>query len=401
MGGLFAANFLHRAGWSVRVLEKSTVPLTSRGTGIVTNDGLRTLLSMAGVDPHAPLGYEIHRRTVIDTAGETLADVERVQPMTAWSRLLGLLLQALPQRCYELGRTVTGIEPGDAHARAQVTLADGERAPADLVVVADGGRSAFRTPLFGAVPPMTAGYVAWRSLLPLTRLDEDARAWIERSFVFAFAPGEEIVGYPVLSDNGSASVNIVWYRDTPADAMRDLLTDASGRYHPDGIAPQAIRPACIEAALRDARALLHPRWARILSASTDWMLQVIVDSTTPRMNAGRVALVGDAAFVARPHVGQGVTKAAGDALALAQSLADPGAEVPAALAAFSRRRVPVGDFAVDLARRLGAVVYRDPSACVPDQSAHAAHYRNAAHLLADTAVELDNVANLGAVAVRS
>ncbi|MGE0314761.1 MAG: FAD-dependent monooxygenase [Lautropia sp.] len=401
MGGMFAANFLHRAGWSVRVLEKSAVALTSRGTGIVTNDGLRTLLHMAGVDPDAPLGFEIRRRMVIDTAGTTLAQVERPQTMTAWSRLLGLLQRALPADRYHLGRTAIAVDPGDAQRAARVRLADGACIDADLVVVADGVRSSFRTPLFDAPPPVAAGYVAWRSLVPLSRLGDDDRAWIERNFVFALAPGEEIVAYPVLGEDGTVMVNVVWYRDTSDDTLRELLTDAAGRYYPDGIAPQSIRRGFIDAAMREARASLHARWSRILSVSTDWMLQVIVDSRTPRMNAGRVALVGDAAFVARPHVGQGVTKAGGDALALAEAVADPAIDVASALASYSTRRVPVGEYAVDLARRLGAVVYRDPAACTPDQSLHAAHYRDAGHLLADSAVELDQVANLGAVSARS
>jgi len=60
------------------------------------------------------------------------------------------------------------------------------------------------------------------------------------------------------------------------------------------------------------------------------------------MGTQRVALLGDAAFVARPHVGQGVTKAAGDALALVQALTAAEHQVPQALAAYSRMRVPVG-----------------------------------------------------------
>lgn len=403
MGGLFAANLLHRAGWSVRVFERSSAPLTSRGTGIVTNDGLRALLGMAGVDPGASLGFEIQRRVVVDSAGATLAEVDRPQTMTAWSRLLGLLLGALPESSYRLGMAVIEVEPGDATGRARVRVADGSAHDADLVVLADGGRSAFRMPLLGAAAPAYAGYVAWRTLLPLAQLDDETRHWIDQTFAFAFAAGEEIVGYPVLSDDGTVMVNIVWYRDTPPNRLARLLTDASGRHYPDGIPPQLIRRELIEAAKRDAAQVFHPCWSRILSASTDWMLQIIVDATTERMNAGRVAAIGDAAFVARPHVGQGVTKAAGDALALVQALAavNPDTEVVSALDAFSRQRVPIGHFAVDLSRRLGAVVYRDPSARVPDQSADARHYRNAGYLLADSAVELDNVANLGSISERT
>jgi 2-polyprenyl-6-methoxyphenol hydroxylase-like FAD-dependent oxidoreductase len=68
---------------------------------------------------------------------------------------------------------------------------------------------------------------------------------------------------------------------------------------------------------------------------------------------GRVVLLGDAAFVGRPHCGMGVTKAAEDAVALAQALADAQTPVPAALAAFDAQRRPVDDHVVQHARALG------------------------------------------------
>jgi 2-polyprenyl-6-methoxyphenol hydroxylase-like FAD-dependent oxidoreductase len=67
----------------------------------------------------------------------------------------------------------------------------------------------------------------------------------------------------------------------------------------------------------------------------------------------RVALLGDAAFVARPHCGMGVTKAAGDAMALVKALRAHDT-VPAALEGYSAERVQVGAAIVQHARHLGA-----------------------------------------------
>ena len=50
------------------------------------------------------------------------------------------------------------------------------------------------------------------------------------------------------------------------------------------------------------------------------ILQPIYDLELPHMAFGRVAILGDAAFVARPHVAAGVSKAADDAAALADAL---------------------------------------------------------------------------------
>ena len=70
---------------------------------------------------------------------------------------------------------------------------------------------------------------------------------------------------------------------------------------------------------------------------------------------GRVALLGDAAFVARPHVGAGVTKAALDAACLADATAAM-PTLDAALAYYDRERRRFGDWIVARSRDLGACI---------------------------------------------
>jgi 2-polyprenyl-6-methoxyphenol hydroxylase-like FAD-dependent oxidoreductase len=73
---------------------------------------------------------------------------------------------------------------------------------------------------------------------------------------------------------------------------------------------------------------------------------------------GRVALVGDAAFVARPHVGTGVTKAALDAQTLTDAIAAAEGDLPTALAAYESVRQPAGAQLVARGRYLGSYVDR-------------------------------------------
>jgi len=49
-------------------------------------------------------------------------------------------------------------------------------------------------------------------------------------------------------------------------------------------------------------------------------IQTIYDLSVPRMAFGRVCILGDAAFVPRPHTAAGVSKAASNAVALAKSI---------------------------------------------------------------------------------
>ena len=103
----------------------------------------------------------------------------------------------------------------------------------------------------------------------------------------------------------------------------------------------------------DAKALLAPQIAEIFSRAAPFF-QPIFDLESPRLIFGRVALTGDAAFVARPHVGAGTTKAAIDAASLADSLRDAGDDLTAGLARYERQQLSFGRAMVALAREQGA-----------------------------------------------
>ncbi|MEM7752482.1 MAG: FAD-dependent monooxygenase, partial [Pseudomonadota bacterium] len=81
----------------------------------------------------------------------------------------------------------------------------------------------------------------------------------------------------------------------------------------------------------------------------------IYDHCSPVFAQGRVALIGDAACVARPHVGMGVTKAAEDSLALARHVSS--VPLSEALAAYSSERVPAAQRAYAQARHLGSLIF--------------------------------------------
>jgi 2-polyprenyl-6-methoxyphenol hydroxylase-like FAD-dependent oxidoreductase len=66
-----------------------------------------------------------------------------------------------------------------------------------------------------------------------------------------------------------------------------------------------------------------PQFGAAVSAERSPFIQAIFDYAAPIMSTKRIALLGDAAFVVRPHTGMGVSKAAGDALALSYAVAKP------------------------------------------------------------------------------
>ncbi|HUQ73333.1 MAG TPA: FAD-dependent oxidoreductase, partial [Burkholderiales bacterium] len=162
--------------------------------------------------------------------------------------------------------------------------------------------------------------------------------------------------------------NYVWYYPVTRERLQDICTDASGRNHGYGIPPPLIRPDVIAAIKADAHAKLAPPIAELVERSQPFF-QAIFDIESPRLVSGRAVLLGDAAFVARPHVGMGVTKGALDALCLSNSLQREHT-LDAALARYDRLRSEFGRRCIARARRLGSYIEarsRPAAGWTPDQ----------------------------------
>src|SRR5262249_38142302 len=98
----------------------------------------------------------------------------------------------------------------------------------------------------------------------------------------------------------------------------------------------------------------------------------IFDVETTQMAVGRVAIIGDAGYLARPHVAAGVTKAAEDAMALADALRTAD-DVVSALQVFERDRMPLNRRIMGRGRELGACLEPRPTAA-PERAAADRHH---------------------------
>ena len=357
-GGLFAANLLLRAGWEVEVYERVDEALADRGAGIVTHKELFDAIRRAGATIDETIGCETLSRVTFDTDGRVIAELPMRQILTAWGRLYRLLKDVFPEGNYHFNKSLERVEQDDGRVTAH--FSDGTRATGDLLIGADGIRSTVRAQFLPEAKPAYAGYVAWRGLADESSLSAGTRRSLEDRMGFGLPAGEQMLTYLVAGRNnstrpGERRYNFVWYR--PADEktrLPELFTDAAGRRYQQNIPPDRIKPDVIADMHAAAERLLAPQFVEVLRATVEPFFQPIYDLESPRMVFGRVVILGDAAFVARPHVGLGVTKAAGDAIALVDALAQIDGDLDAALRHYGASRVSFGRSIVAHARDLGA-----------------------------------------------
>jgi 2-polyprenyl-6-methoxyphenol hydroxylase-like FAD-dependent oxidoreductase len=385
MSGLLSGLLLRRAGWTVDIYERVDSELSGRGAGIVAQQELIERLRGLGLATQ-DLGVQITTRKILDAKGQLTHEFECPQVLTAWERVYRLLRDAFPAAHYHRGRGLAKFTQSSESVEAH--FPDGEIISSDLLVGADGIRSTVRQQALPDVAPRYAGYSAWRALIAEKAFPPDVHRELFEYMTFGLPRGEQFLGYPVAGpDNdlrpGHRRYNVVWYR--PADEstkLQWLLTDDRGVTHAISIPPPLIRRNAIAEMRADAEKLVAPQFRQIVRLIEEPILQPIYDLESPRMASGRVAIVGDAAFVARPHVAAGVSKAADDAAALADALQKE-ASVEPALKRFEAARLAQNHRIIERARHLGA--YLQASRTQEEQARAGRHSTDAA-VIAETAV---------------
>jgi 2-polyprenyl-6-methoxyphenol hydroxylase-like FAD-dependent oxidoreductase len=385
MSGLLSGLSLRRAGWAVDIYERVETELSGRGAGIVAQQELIERLRRLGFATD-DLGVQITTRKILDAQGRLTEEIHCPQVLTAWERVYRLLRDAFPPEHYHRGRGLAGFTQDQDKVLAH--FSNGETIAADLLVGADGIRSTVRQQCLPDVGPRYSGYSAWRALIAESAFPPDVHRTLFEYMSFGLPPGEQFLGYPVAGpDNdlrpGHRRFNVVWYR--PADEttkLQRLLTDETGKTHAISIPPPLISRAAIAEMRADAERLLAPQFRQIVRLIEEPILQPIYDLESPRMAFGRVAIVGDAAFVARPHVAAGVSKAADDAAALLAAL-QAEADVASALKHYEAARLKENYRIIERARHLGAYLQATQT---QEEKARAGMHSTDGAVIAETAV---------------
>ena len=357
LGGLTAGLLLGDLGLDVTIHERSPAELRERGAGIgFLPDSYRYLVERAAV-PLDDISVSTSRIRYLERGGAVVHDQPHAYRFSSWNTVYRRLLGCFERGRYFLGCEVTGFaDTGDA---VRVEFGPHHSVEADLLVCADGVSSLARRSLLPDVRPRYAGYVAWRGMLPEVELDACARDIFGDAITYFVSANSHILLYPIPGTDGSVRrgerlINFVWYRNyLDGGDLDDLMTDATGTRHERSIPPGSVRDEHVNEMRATARARLPEVIAEVVGAVAQPFVQVIYDVEVPQMAFGRVCLIGDAAWVVRPHAAAGTAKAAADGWALADALAASD-DMSSALASWEAGQLALGRELLDRTRRIGA-----------------------------------------------
>jgi 2-polyprenyl-6-methoxyphenol hydroxylase-like FAD-dependent oxidoreductase len=338
IGGLAAAAGLRSAGWEVTACERAA-SLEPVGAGLsLAPNGLRALdvfgagdaLRALAVPQELGIRRSDGRWLIRSTTGHMVTD-RFGDPVILVTRaaVVEALAARVPDGVLSLGTEVTSVDPGrDTAARVRSSAGELE---ADLVVAADGIRSATRLSLFPAHPGLRhAGFTTWQLLVagPVNGPVPMAESWGRGT----------VVGVMPLSDG-----RVYCYAAAPAapgarngDELAELVR-LFGRWHePIPALLAAARPQ--DVIRRDVAELAAP---------------------LPSFHRGRTVLLGDAAHPMTPNLGQGACQALEDAAVLARLATGTGPDaVPAMIARYTAARLPRTTDVVRWSRRAADMATR-------------------------------------------
>jgi salicylate hydroxylase len=314
IAGLTSAIALAARGFQVDVFERAPA-LEEIGAGIQLSPNAMAVLQQLGVaenlsrhvsEPEAlmirdavssaplariPLGAAARERY-----GAPYCTLHRADLQTA----LAETVRKHPTIALHLGAEVRDVS---AAANGVAFAAAGVSQRSEILVAADGVRSAIRTGYFRHPGPQSLGRSAWRATLPAQPLAgrialNEVGLWL--------GPGAHLVHYPIA---GGTKLNVV------VIGAREASTPPLS---PFGTAAR-----------------------QLIDTAGDWVESSLLSVNVSRSwVSGRVALIGDAAHGMAPSAAQGGAQAIEDAWSLAACLSRERPEPVRGLAAYERLRRP-------------------------------------------------------------
>ena len=331
IAGCSAAIALTQQGHRVRVIEKQDAWRFQSSGIFVYSNGLQNLAHLGLLDDILAAGFTIpegrnanynHTGTPIVVTTYPTADGGRIPAILGIKR--AELHRVMAARVASLGVRVDLATTVDKMTDDGVMLSDGTSASFDLIVGADGVRSATRRMIGIDVLPRYTGFGVWRSV------HRRPPGMTEK--IMMMGPAKRFGIMPISDD-------LLYTFGTVAEP-KDRKYD----------------PAFWHAEMRAKFAEFTGPAAPFLDdlGPTSEVLYTAVEEIVLPLpwHRGRVLLIGDAAHASTPFMGQGGAMAMEDAVVLAKALATR-MSLDEALSAFGTARFPVCQFVQDVSRAVG------------------------------------------------
>ncbi|KAB2911496.1 MAG: 3-hydroxybenzoate 6-monooxygenase [Hyphomicrobiaceae bacterium] len=349
IGGLATAVGLARKGYRSIVLEQAA-QLGEIGAGIQLGPNAFHAFDYLGVGEAARAkAVFIDKLRLMDAlSGEEITHIPLDEPFRARFRnpyavvhrgdLYGVFLKACRESDLVELRTshaVTGYEQDGKRVRAR--LRGGSAIEGDVLVGADGLRSAVRAQLVGDGEPRVSGHSTYRSVIPTEQMPEDLR-W--NAATLWAGPKVHLVHYP-LTDWKLFNLVVTCHNDAAQAVAGEPANKDDVRKWFSHIAPRA---------------------QQIIEHGQNWKRWVLCDrEPVEHWVDGRVTILGDAAHPMLQYAAQGACMAMEDAVCISHMLGSHD-DIDAALAAYQRQRVTRTARLQVLSRLIGEFVYHPAGA---------------------------------------
>ncbi|MBW4629534.1 MAG: FAD-dependent monooxygenase [Brasilonema octagenarum HA4186-MV1] len=365
ISGLCAGLALHCIGCDVEIFERASYQgvaptfggVQSHGAAFVVQMEINRFLAEHGISTPETVGMTSCKRQYISGDDSIIWEESTPQVMISWDMLYHQLRKVFPDERYHQRNSVIGFQQSDNCL--VVHFEDGREQKCDLLIGADGIDSTIRQQLILDAIPQYAGYVAWRGLVDENVFSLEVAKFFAEKFTFFHGPSMQTLCYlvPGLNgelDEGKRRLNWLWYFNVPdGEQLNAVMTNHQGRVRKFFMPQGEVREEVVQQMRVVAKKYLPEIFQYLFELTDKPFIQPIYDLSVPRMVFGRVCLIGDAAFVVRPHTAAGISKAVMNAIELAQGLQESGGDVLAALKQWEPIQLAMGNYLKVLGVTLG------------------------------------------------
>ena len=350
IAGCALALQLLQSGHDVQVFEKSR-ELVDRGVGILLPEALVTDLESGGLVESLPTLPKTRRKFYQpsdDATGRQFWSQEFAGHGTSWQDLYRRLRERVPDDHYHAGVTVIGIRT--TPLGPSLVFENDSKRQFDVVVCADGGHSGCRDWLSPKEKPEYTGYVAWRGITPL-KPGTPEEEMLQETLPYVPFDNGHMLAYSVPSETGHVINWLIyeqreWRKDDFVHNPHAPTSKARIKKHLQDLVPKVLPKLLGDIVLRTETPFVqevHERQPRTLIAQD------------------RIAFIGDAAILIRPHVAAGTAKALQDAMTLGKALVKVSLDTAAkALRTWNASNYPDSIGLFNLARSVGQAMVISP-----------------------------------------